>query len=82
MSLTETEGAKSPAMSEHLNPERFISIRGVLDLVPVSRGTIYAWIRDGIFPPQRKLGPSRVAWLESDIVEWMESRKVVTGVTE
>lgn len=40
----------------------------------LSRSTIYAWIKHGRFPRPVKLGERIVAWRESDIDHWLESR--------
>jgi prophage regulatory protein len=42
--------------------------------VPYSRSTIYAKIARGEFPAPIDLGARAVAWLESDIDEWIASR--------
>ncbi|SUZ32826.1 hypothetical protein ROE7235_02589 [Roseibaca ekhonensis] len=41
----------------------------------LSRSTIYAWISAGEFPQPVKLGARLVAWRESDIGDWLESRQ-------
>ncbi len=38
------------------------------------RSTMYAWIAEGNFPEPVSLGPRAVAWLESEIEEWIGSR--------
>lgn len=40
----------------------------------VSATTLWRWERDGRIPPRRQIGPNVVAWLESDIDEWMLAR--------
>lgn len=55
---------------------RLISIEQVLDKVPVSRQQIYMWIGKGEFPAQKRISANRVAWLESDIDNWIEERSV------
>ena len=40
----------------------------------LSRSTIYAYIAEGTFPAQRRLGPRRVGWLSTDIAAWISSR--------
>ena len=55
---------------------RLLSIEQVMDKVPVSRQQIYMWMGKGEFPEQKKLSPNRVAWLESDIDEWIEQRSL------
>ena len=41
----------------------------------LSRSTIYQWMKDGAFPQPVKLGARLVAWRESDVTAWLESRK-------
>ena len=40
----------------------------------LSRSTLYDWMRRGEFPQPVKLGARLVAWRESDIAAWMDSR--------
>ena len=40
----------------------------------LSRTTLYKYIKLGLFPRQRQLGPGRVAWRASDVRDWIESR--------
>lgn len=39
----------------------------VLTLVPVSRASWYAGVKEGRYPSQVQLGPRTVAWRRSDI---------------
>jgi len=41
----------------------------------LSRSTIYDWMKRGEFPQPVKLGTRLVAWRESDITAWLESRE-------
>ena len=41
----------------------------------LSRSTIYFWMKKGEFPQPVKLGTRLVAWRESDIAAWLESRE-------
>ena len=41
-----------------------------------SKATLYRWIKNGEFPPPRRLGGGSVGWLESTITDWMRSRPV------
>lgn len=41
----------------------------------LSRSTIYDWMKRGEFPQPVKLGARIVAWRESDVREWLESRE-------
>ncbi|EMB4690491.1 AlpA family transcriptional regulator [Citrobacter freundii] len=37
----------------------------------LKRSQIYLYMKDGTFPHSIKIGPSSVAWLESEIDEWI-----------
>ena len=41
----------------------------------LSRSTIYDWMKRGVFPQPVRLGTRLVAWRESDIAVWLESRQ-------
>lgn len=47
----------------------------VEQITGLSRSTIYDWMKRGTFPQPVKLGARAVAWRESDIVAWLESRE-------
>ncbi|WP_423679958.1 MULTISPECIES: helix-turn-helix transcriptional regulator [unclassified Undibacterium] len=53
--------------------KKFIRLRRVLEIMPVSRSTWYAGINSGRFPKPFKIGPRAVAWLQSDIDKLVES---------
>ncbi len=40
----------------------------------LSRSSIYAMVAAGRFPKQIKLGPRRVGWVESEIVDWIDAQ--------
>ena len=40
----------------------------------LSRSSIYAYIDKGYFPAQVKLGERSVAWVEDEVVAWIDSR--------
>lgn len=41
----------------------------------LSRSTLYDWMKRGDFPQPVKLGTRLVAWRESDVTAWLESRE-------
>lgn len=59
-------------MSE--NHPKFLRLAEVRNRVPYSRSTIYQLITQGKFPKPINLGARAVAWLESDIDEWIAAR--------
>jgi len=56
---------------------KFLRVRQVMQLTGLSRMTIYRLERDGKFPKRRRLSQNSVAWLESDIDAWADSRPEV-----
>jgi prophage regulatory protein len=55
---------------------KFLRIRQVMQLTGLSRMTIYRLELAGRFPKRRRLSENSVAWLESDIAEWADSRPI------
>lgn len=55
------------------NSNRFLRLNAVLDKTGLSRSTLYRKIEEGTFPKQITIGARCVAWLESDVDEWMRS---------
>ena len=41
----------------------------------LSRSTLYDWMKRGDFPQPVKLGARMVAWRESDVTAWLDSRQ-------
>tara|TARA_B110000908_G_scaffold171809_1_gene235992 strand:- start:1312 stop:1653 length:342 start_codon:yes stop_codon:yes gene_type:complete len=44
-----------------------------MEITGLGKSSIYNRIELATFPRQKKLGPRTVAWLESDIDEWLDS---------
>ena len=55
--------------------DRMLKVPQVLDRCSISRSTLYLWVSQGSFPPPVQLGPRRIAWRESEVQEWMESKR-------
>ena len=54
---------------------RFLRIQDVMSLTGLGRSTLYKFMADDTdFPKSVPLGGRAVAWVESEIEEWMESR--------
>jgi prophage regulatory protein len=57
------------------NPsEKFLRLPSVRQRIPYSRATIYRLIALGEFPRPVSLGARAVAWRESEVDAWMQSR--------
>jgi predicted DNA-binding transcriptional regulator AlpA len=50
-------------------------------MVPLGRTRRWQMERDGQFPRRRRISANRVAWLESEIIEWIRTREVGAGPT-
>ncbi|MEZ8105838.1 AlpA family transcriptional regulator [Vibrio cortegadensis] len=53
---------------------RFLRLKDVIAATGLSRSTIYKFMDEEVFPKTIPLGGRAVAWLESEIEEWMEQR--------
>lgn len=53
---------------------RFIKLKEVMDCTGLGRSTIYKYIENQQFPKQISLGDRAVAWIESEVTEWMLER--------
>lgn len=54
---------------------RFLRQPEVLERIGVSWVTILRWEKQGLFPRRRKIGPRLVAWLESEVDQWIADRE-------
>lgn len=61
-------------MSSEFTGHRLIDLAEVVRRTGLSRSTIYNYIAAGLFPRPRKLGPRRVAWLDTEIDGWIAER--------
>ena len=61
-------------------PSRLIDHHELLSRVPYSRVQIWRLERQGRFPRRLRIGPNRVAWIESEIEGWINARKQERGV--
>ena len=55
-------------------PARLLRMADVIALTGLSRSRIYELEKIGNFPPRRKLSERAVAWSETELTEWIESR--------
>ena len=57
-------------------PDRLLRLPEVKSRTGLGRSSIYRLVATGAFPRPRKLAERAVAWRESDIEKWIESRPV------
>ncbi|RBP80830.1 AlpA family transcriptional regulator [Shewanella putrefaciens] len=53
---------------------KLIRLKNVIDTTGLARSTIYKYIDKGIFPKAVTLGGRVVAWVESEVQEWILER--------
>lgn len=51
-----------------------LNVEEVKSIVGLARSTIYKWVNEGNFPEPIRLGGRRVAWLRSEIFEYIAAR--------
>lgn len=70
-----TSAPAAPASREVTYPrDRFMRLPEVINTCGLSRSTIYDLICREQFPSQISLGGKNVAWLASEIDDWMQAR--------
>ncbi|ENY3837114.1 AlpA family transcriptional regulator [Vibrio vulnificus] len=55
-------------------PMRFLKLKEVMEKTALSRFAIYRKMNDEEFPQSVSLGDRAVAWVESEVDEWMKER--------
>ncbi len=53
---------------------RLLGLKSVKDRTSLSEPTIRRLIDREQFPRPVKIAPNRIAWLESDLIDWVNSR--------
>lgn len=56
-----------------LLPRRFIKLAQVKNYTSLSTSEIYRRIAAGTFPAQVTLGPKSVAWVEAEVLGWLDA---------
>ena len=54
--------------------DTFLRLPKVKQVTGFGRSQIYLLIKQGKFPKQIHIGPKSVAWLDSEVSEWMKVR--------
>jgi len=56
---------------------KFLLFPKVKEKVGLCRSTLWRLEKKGLFPQRRRIGVSRIAWVESEIDEWIKDRPAV-----
>lgn len=54
-------------------PRRMLNEARVLEIIPISRTTLYRMEKAGRFPKCTYISPNRRAWYEDEIVAWQNA---------
>ena len=54
--------------------QRVIRIQELMQIISVSRTSIWRWVKSGDLPAPIAIGPNCVGWLSTEIHTWLESR--------
>ena len=58
---------------------RFIRRKAVEERTGLARSTIYQMVNEGRFPRPVRLGGRAVAWLETEVDDWVDARITERG---
>ena len=53
---------------------RFIRLKEVMHVTGLGRSSIYNYMAEGRFPKTVSLGGRAVAWVESEITDWIQDK--------
>ncbi|MCP1763639.1 helix-turn-helix transcriptional regulator [Bradyrhizobium japonicum] len=54
-------------------PRRMLNEQQVLEIIPISRTTLYRMEKSGKFPKSTYISPNRRVWFEDQIVAWQNT---------
>jgi len=54
---------------------KFYRVSQLVEMLNVSKSSIYLWVSQGKFPKSFKIGGGTSVWSDLDISEWIESKK-------
>lgn len=57
-----------------MSTHRLLRLPGVIAKTGLKRSQIYLYMKNGYFPSSVRIGPASVAWLESEIDDWIASK--------
>ncbi len=65
-----------PSVSVDAIPERIVRAKDVVEMIGLSRTTIWRMEKKGAFPRRVSLGVGSVGWRYSEVSQWMKARHV------
>ncbi len=61
-------------ITQRITIMRFLKLKEVMALTALGRSSIYKFMEENRFPKSVSLGDRAVAWVESEVEEWMHER--------
>ena len=65
-------------ITSHTIPRRMLTEEQVLEIIPVSRSTLWRMERTGKFPRSTYISKNRRVWFEDEICDWQHAVSEIT----
>lgn len=62
--------------------KRIVRLNTVMDMVGLSRSSIYRRLDNGSFPKPVDLGSGTIGWVENEIISWIDERIAQRDVSD
>ena len=69
------ENMDSKNTTQKVKNEKLLRRPAVLGITALTNSTLYYFMQEGLFPSPVKLGKRTVAWKQSEIDEWINTRE-------
>ncbi len=85
MNLIETSTLKGSSgllilnPNEQRSPMKVLKLKDVVTLTGISKVTLWRLEQKGEFPQKISLSPNRVGWVESEVLNWVNSRPRISN---
>ena len=84
--MTAQTPTTSPEAQAKCQAERYVRVTGLTTtakrkgILPISRATLWRWIKAGSFPQPIRFSGRVVVWKESDITAWLAAQEQASAV--
>lgn len=55
-------------------PDALLKVTTVAAMIGCGRSTVWAWVKEGKFPPPKNWGRNMSRWRAGDVMEWIRQR--------
>jgi prophage regulatory protein len=55
---------------------KFYRVNQLIQILSISKSTIWSWVNKGVFPKPHKLGENVTVWSAEEVDEWIKSRLI------